>query len=353
MGVARALALALLSVLVECKRAPPSPQLKATAPVSMFDALLHALPPPFKLDSLALALPPLSPASLVALVVTLIACLLLCCRRLSASKAASAAIKAEAAFAMHDMTKLPGERESIIEHALCYFEDPSAGTNPEATWKQILNTSAGLHVHHYCDGVRHAIKLKMHFDVDADVLIATAREIDLMPTWNKYVIWACLCEEYTDTSVRVAAQIWTPPFFQKICAVVNATLDDITKTHGCFLIMSASPDPPAPPVPPELEGMVQIPTHGLMRYTPCAEGGTTMELVNHLPASMVPSWVLELILYVATPWTHRAAVAMLEVAMRPGTPLCERILNGTAADRYRVIRENSASVRLRRQQHSC
>lgn len=343
------LALALLGVLVESKKAPASAP-KATAPASGLDALLSALPP------LASALPPLSPASILALLATLfvIALLRLCCRRLSASSAISAATRAEAAFAMCDnTTHAPGERESIIEHALKYFDDPSAGANPEAAWRLVLSTSAGLHVHHSCDGVRHSIKVRMHFDVDADVLIATAREIDLMPTWNKYVVWACLAEEYNEMSVRVATQLWTPPFFKKMCAVVNATLDDITETHGCFFIMSASPDPPAPPVPPELEGMAQIPMHGLMRYTPCAEGGTTMEVVNHLPASIVPSWVLSLILFVATPWTHRAALAMLEVAKRPGDPLSERILNGSAADRYQRIRENSEKVRVRRQKHSC
>jgi hypothetical protein len=48
------------------------------------------------------------------------------------------------------------------------------------------------------------------FEYGADVLIACAREIDLVPHWNKFVPFACVCEEYDETSLRAAGKFWSP-----------------------------------------------------------------------------------------------------------------------------------------------
>ncbi|KAJ1632795.1 hypothetical protein T492DRAFT_985790 [Pavlovales sp. CCMP2436] len=239
------------------------------------------------------------------------------------------------------------KRQLAIEHALRFFDNPSAGAVPGATWRSVSSSAAGggLQVFHHCGEHMHSIKICMKFDYGADVLIATAREIDLVPSWNHYVPFACICEEYSDTSLRAAGKFWSPYPLPNVRVVINATLDDLMNdedTRG-FLVTFSSPAPPAPPVPPELQGLLEVPTHGLMRYRPCAPDGasTEMELICHLPASIVASWMLEIVLYVATPWIHRAAVAMLSSATRPGELLSERILRGPKAELYARIRERS------------
>lgn len=231
------------------------------------------------------------------------------------------------------------EIEKAASSAMRYFDDPSGGHDPKAVWHKVSSASSyPLECFYYTDGEKHAVKVCAPFDVGVEFLIATAREIDLLPAWNKYVVWAAVLKDFALTRVRVAARLWTPPPFSNVRAVVDASLDDLLDTHGCMLISSATTDPTPSDLPPELHGLYEVPMHGLMAYTPRKGGGSLMTAVNHLPFNLVPRWVLNLMLYVAMPWVYSAARAMLADAVKEGEPLADRVLKGPKKPLYDMIR---------------
>lgn len=295
--------------------------------------------------------PPLTLASVTALVLAL-ACIGYVCpnkRRAAAEKAPCDAEVAPVEVSprlqlagRHCLPEGAAERALALEPVMSVFSRPTTA----ASWREVYS-SPQLRISHHFNGHRHAVRITTSFDVGVDVLVAIAREIDLLPGWNRFVLFSQILEEYSGTSVRAGARLWTPFPLQNIASIVNASLYDLLDSHGCFLLLTASPEhtpggAAPPPLPAELSGLWAMPNEGQIRYAPRPGGGCDVTIVNFVESSLLPSWVLSLILFSVVPSTLRATRTMLAEQTQPGAVLAERMASSGRSELYSGIRARCA-----------
>jgi hypothetical protein len=244
-----------------------------------------------------------------------------------------------------------GDCASSVEHALRFFDSPG-GQAGGAPWARVSREADALQIfHHYSAGdAVHVLRAVAPFDAPAHALLACAREIDLMPTWNKFCSAARVLEDVAPTRLRVGCKLWMPLPFPKPVVVLDAMMYDVLETLGCgcLLIVAATPEPSVPQaaLPPELRATLELPCEAICRLTPRADGGCDVETVTWLPARRLPSALLNLLIYAMVPWVFRAARAMLNTALDTGSPLGERIASGPASAFYGAIAARCAEARL-------
>lgn len=225
-----------------------------------------------------------------------------------------------------------------LAETLAYFDRPSGldTANPRE-WTRVSSSSSPIQSWHSCCGRVHSIKMECDFDVSAEALVATAREIDLIPAWNKYVSFGRILKEYSRDEVQAAVRFWVPPPFGGVRCVIDACLDDLIDSHGGYLISAVPADVEQGNLPEELHNLADVPMHNVSLILPVTATASRTRLIAHLPASMVPSWVIKLVLHVIGPWVYRASCVMFSSALRPGEPLHDRIVNGPNKELYADI----------------
>ncbi|KAG8460740.1 hypothetical protein KFE25_010795 [Diacronema lutheri] len=223
----------------------------------------------------------------------------------------------------------------------------------------------------------HAIRCTAPFPAPVHVVVASVRELDLMPSWNPYTLHAQVLRSSCPTHVTAGCLLWTPRPFPRARLLVDARLHDALDEHGCVVIAARPParaeadaDAEAEAeaealLPPAVRAALPLPVHVIATATPlappaCATGGSDgwagasvsceCELITFLPAALVPGWVLRFALWVGFPAVYRAAAAMLGAAALVGSPLAARVRDGAQRELYAALARGCAA-RLARSAH--
>lgn len=240
--------------------------------------------------------------------------------------------------------------------ALLPFFDSPSGRRDDQPWRLVSATSAlPLRVYHHADGHAHLLRAFAPLDAPTSAVLACAREIDLVPSWNPFVRAAELLDDIAPTRVRAAVSLWTPPPLPRASIVVDALLVDrldatptgTARDGPCALIVAASPEPHVPlaSLPAALRGWLQLPVEAVCRLVPRADGGTDVEMVSRLPAAHVPSLLVDTLIYMVAPRVYRAALRMLRTALADGAPLARRISDGPQRELYAQLEARCARLR--------
>jgi hypothetical protein len=206
-------------------------------------------------------------------------------------------------------------------------------------------------VYHHHDGHIHSLRVFAPLDAPLHAVVACAREVDLIPSWNKFVLAARMLQDFEPMRVRAGCKLWTPLPLPRANIVVDVLMRDELDQHGCLLIVAATPTPGVPSalLPAELRALISIPAESLVRLTPRDASGCDVELIMWVPAAHVPSILIDALVYVAAPWVYQAAIAMLQTALSADAPLGQRIASGGARELYAQIASRCADhVRARR-----
>lgn len=245
--------------------------------------------------------------------------------------------------------------------ALAFITSPCGRADGEA-WRRVstsalyANESLRIYQGTACEGdllgsssggaQLHAIKCSAPFPAPVHHVVASVRELDLMPTWNRFALFGKILADWAPTHVRAGCLLWTPSPFPRARMLIDAQLHDELDELGCVLIEATSPSPQQPEagLPAELQHVAHLPVHVIATATPIVparKDGTgapheacECELVVFLPASMLPGWVLRFALYLGFPIVYRAAAAMLASAALAGSALDQRVRTGAQRELY-------------------
>lgn len=228
-----------------------------------------------------------------------------------------------------------------LARALRCLDRPAAAS--DATWTHV-KSAGGLELYEYSAHGAHAVKCDALFDVEAHALLSCVRELELMPRWNPYVTHCYAELEPAEERVRACAALWTPPPMPRVRARLDARLDDALDAHGCMLI-TAGPPPRVPEasLAPEARGLLELPMRVVAALYPRAARQTRAVLVCAVPASIIPGWVVRLVLFVIAPVIYRASCRLLGAAVAEGQPLRARIEGGPHAALYARVRRACAA----------
>jgi hypothetical protein len=236
-----------------------------------------------------------------------------------------------------------------VPRALAFLASPSGRAGDEG-WRRVGKGDGPLRIYYGRCDTHHAIRCVAPFPTSVVAVVASVRELDLMPTWNPYTPHALIVKDWSPRHVSAVAQVWTPRPFPGARVMLDAQLFDALDEHGCYVITAKPPAerPLEIALPRCLRNLLELSVRVVATAKPvpaeAAGGGGAAadacesELVVFLPASLIPAWLLTFALYVGFPLVYRAAVKMLRAATADGSALEARMRCGPQAALYADLR---------------
>ncbi|KXZ48805.1 hypothetical protein GPECTOR_25g389 [Gonium pectorale] len=240
-----------------------------------------------------------------------------------------------------------------ISHGLPGLSSPPddlADLSSDEGWRTVRDDELRLQHRHLPERGAHAFRATCELDAPVEHLVAMAREIDLYPTWNKYVTTANILQRRNETDVTFYMTVWVPWPISQVGLCSDAVGTDVLAEEGRFVIMLCSPKKGAIELPEAAKGhrkiRLQRPT--CMVFTPLppsTPGGKPRTLaqvmvvldpgIRHLPC-----FIMTFVLKILCPFIYNAVKKVLASAFRtPDSPLPQRI--GQRAELYEIVRQRA------------
>jgi len=177
-----------------------------------------------------------------------------------------------------------------------------------------------------------ATRLSLRFVVDAlptgaAELMCLPREVDLVPTWNRFCAWGGVLRVASPTELWVGAVLKLPWPVPRHAILLHAQLHDRMAEEGCVLVEATTPASFAAALPAPLRACphalpIAASVGRLMPLPPDSAGPRTavdVQMTIELRglgwmggmASGVPQWLVNLFLFVVAPLVYRRALAVL------------------------------------------
>ncbi|GLC46176.1 hypothetical protein PLESTB_001197800 [Pleodorina starrii] len=227
-------------------------------------------------------------------------------------------------------------------------------------WHMVRNDELQLLYRNLPGSSVHAFRARCTLEHPVEQLLALTREVDLVPSWNKYCTTASVLREMSVTDVVVYMALWVPWPFHNVGFLLEANGADLYEEEGRLLVCfqspntrpaqgsdgtPASPPPAPPPVPPPVPPPTLPPgseKHTRVRMLapscislrplpPKSPGGPTRthcEVQCYVDPGLrhVPPFIISFVLRVFSPFMYAAVKKALAAAFKsPTSPLPQRI----------------------------
>ncbi|KAG2493722.1 hypothetical protein HYH03_008235 [Edaphochlamys debaryana] len=205
-------------------------------------------------------------------------------------------------------------------------------------WQTVRDDDLRLQYKHPTPTV-HAFRARAVLEAPSEYMVALCRELDLVPTWNKYCTTADVLRVDSLTDVTAYMSIWMPWPLNNVGFCLSANGAEMFEEEGALVITFTSIDPrkdPSLELPPgvEKDRRLRVLRPSAIKFmplppkTPDGPGRTLCYMQAYIDPGIrnLPGFVISFVLKVLSPFVYTAVQKTLAAAFKsPGLPLPSRI----------------------------
>mmetsp|Transcript_42927 Transcript_42927/g.115578 ORF Transcript_42927/g.115578 Transcript_42927/m.115578 type:complete len:438 (+) Transcript_42927:152-1465(+) len=237
------------------------------------------------------------------------------------------------------------EQEQLKAKYITAIEASEAGWAMEAPVHSDENLKAW---HRPEGGSIHSFKYEVIMPFEPTPLICLAREVDLIPTWHKFISKGLVLEELPGIfgGIWAYCEMWMPWPLRSRCLLLKSVVIDCLDTSlECFVVVAESGEyPGTTPLPTTPEQCPRFALGGcytcISRLAPDAQGNARSKWVFYFDRTdyqvkNIPNFVLAFAYKVMAPFVRQICAHLVNNNFGPGSKYAERM--EASPDFYGVI----------------